>query len=518
MSKAKSTVITVLLALAIAVAAFFAVISFPVSNNVKRLNSVASMINLGADFSGYAYTTVYPEGVITLEEYGVLTDEEKGAYVKVDGSDLFVEKETHPDVDELKEAVAKDASSLNARFGKKGYSSYSVAVEGGVSVKISVPTNFSRSAYKGYDASSRSTALSTASAALSSITAYGQLTLRTTDTSINLTDASGNSSTWDLTKKGKDKWVESATVSGSKTYSLTEDDDVSEYFSSITSRKVGSVATITFNLTKAGKEWFKDLTTRVLSSSSKTIYFFVGDRQLVSFGFSDGDSPINRRSITLQSSDPATAQNSAITMNSAVNGGALSLNYRDIETIKTSTASLGEESSLFLFVASIIVLVGVVALLTVLYKKLGALTSFMSLVYVLVEVYALYLLNIQLTAVVALVCAILLALFVISNVLVFTEVKRLTETGRTIQASIKEAYKNLIMTITDMHIVLVIVALLLTTVGAGEVAACGFISLIGVVASYVLYWFNRFMWFVTSSPEKDKFKFAGLKRVVYEDD
>lgn len=518
MSKAKSTVITVLLALAIAVAAFFAVISFPVSNNVKRLNSVASMINLGADLSGYAYTTVYPEGVITLEEYGVLTDEVKQTYEKVDSGDLYYNTESYTDLAKLKEDVAKDASSLNARFGKKGYSSYSVAVEGGISIKVSVPTNFSRAAYKGYDASSRSKALSAASAALSSITAYGELTLRTTDTSIQLTDASGNSSTWDLTKKGKDKWVDSATVDSKKTYSLAEEDDLSEYFSSITSRKVGTASAITFNFTKAGKTWFKELTTRVLSSSSKTIYFFVGDRQLVQFAFNEGDSPINRRSLTLTSSDSATAMNSAITMNSAVNGGALTLNYRNIESIKTSTAAFGEEASLCLFIACLLVLAGVVTLLTVLYKKLGALTAFMSVIFALVELYALYLLGIQLTAVVALVCAILLALFIISNVLLFAEVKRLTETGRTLQASIKEAYKNLIMTVTDMHIVLVVVALLLTTVGAGEVAACGFISLIGVVASYVLYWFNRLMWYVTSSPEKDKFKFAGLKRVVYEDD
>lgn len=517
MSKAKSTVITVLLALAIAVAAFFAVISFPVSNNVKRLNSVASMIRLGADFSGYAYTTVYPEGVITSEEYGVLTDEEKQGYEQV-GSDLYYDKETYSDVEELKASVAKDAASLNARFGKKGYSSYSVAVEDGVSIKISVPTNFSRSAYKQNDESTRSAALSLASTAITSISADGQVTLRTTDASISLTDADGHSSTWEASKRGKDKWVETALVSNSKTYSLTEEENVAQYFTSITSRKIGNAATITFNLTKEGKAWFKDITIRAISSSSKSIYFFVGDTQLVSLSFSEGDSPINRRSITLQSSDPNTAENSAITLNSAVNGGELSLDYRSIDSIKTSTATLGEEASLFLFIACLVVLVGVTVLLTVIYKKLGALTSFMSVVYALVELYALYLLGIQLTAVVAFVCAILLALFVVSNVLVFNEVKRLTESGHTMQSAIKEAYKNLIMTVTDMHIVLVIVAILLTTVGVGEVSACGFISIIGVVASYVLYWFNRFMWYVTSSPEKDQFKFAGLKRVVYEDD
>ena len=167
MSKAKSVVITVLLALAIAVAAFFAAVSFPVANNVKRLNSIASNIHLGARFSGYAYTTVYPEGVITSEEYGLLDDENKSEEYEKSGG-LYVEKEKYDDVEKLKAEVAADAESLNKRFGQKGYSSYSVAVEDGVAIRISVPTNFTAAAYKNNDESSRSASLNAASAARTS--------------------------------------------------------------------------------------------------------------------------------------------------------------------------------------------------------------------------------------------------------------------------------------------------------------------------------------------------------------
>lgn len=154
MSKAKSVVITVILALAVAVAAFFAAVSFPVANNVKRLNSIASNIHLGADYSGYAYTTIYPEGVMTAKEYALLEADEQSEYAPV-GS-LYVNKEKHPDAEALKKSVAADADSLNKRFGQKGYSSYSVAVEDGVSVKISVPTNYTYAAYKGHDEVSKS--------------------------------------------------------------------------------------------------------------------------------------------------------------------------------------------------------------------------------------------------------------------------------------------------------------------------------------------------------------------------
>lgn len=511
MSKVKSVIITVLLALAIAVAAFFAVISFPVANSVKRINSIASNIHLGADLSGYAYTTVYPEGVITAEEYVNLED--NSGYSQVGG--LYYDNTKYEDLDQLKKDVADDAESLNKRFGQKGYSSYSVAVEDGLSIKISVPTNYSYAAYKGNDSSAQSSALSVADAALSSLTAYGELTLRTTDTSISLTDSNNNAITYDSTKRGKDKWVDIAKVDGAKTYSLANGDRESDYFKSITSSTIGNVSRITFNFTDEGRTKFKELTTRASNSSSKTIYFCVGDRILVNFSC---ESVVNDKSLVLQASNSETAENAAIAMNSAAGGSALKLIYQDYKNALTTQAAGGENAALFMFIASILVLAGLCAFLIVKYKRLGAVVSAIAVAFALVIVYALYLLNIQVTFAVILTAMLLLGLFVISNAIVFAETKRLTESGRTMQASVKEAYKKVLMTVTDMHIVLVIVAILLATVGVGEVAACGLISVIGVVASYVLYWFTRFMWYTASSPVKDKFRFAGLKRVVYEDD
>lgn len=530
MSKAKSVVITVLLAIAVAVATLFSVISFPGQNKVKTLTSVASNIHLGADFSGYAETTVYPEGVLTAVEYGLMSEEEdfdSSDYTKVGA--FYVENEKHADIEALKKSVKADAETLNKRFGEKGYSDYSVATEDGLSVKISVPTNFTYNSYKHPEWSvadsekSRSVDLNAASSAISTLSAFGELTLRTTDTSISLTDSNGNSSNYDTTRRGKDKWVEEATVtssdsgtsSASNTYSLTDGEDAASYFKSITCRRVGNNSVITFNFTKEGRQKFNRVTTLAASSSSQTIYFFVGNRQLISFSC---ETPVDQKSLSLTASDFLTAQNSAITMNSVVHGGALSLDYRDIENVVTSTAGWGENAGILVLVASILVLAAMVALMSVKYKWLGAITSFIGFILALVELYALCLLNIQFTFGVLIAVFVCVALFTVSNVVLFAEVKRLTESGRTIQASIKEAYKKVIMTVSDMHIVLLVLAILLAAVGVGEVAACGLISVVGVVASYVLYWFNRFMWYVTSSTAKDKFKFAGLKRVVYEDD
>ncbi len=528
MGKTKSIVITVLLALAMAVAAIFAFVSFDVANSAKRYNSILSNVSLGADFTGYAYTTIYPEGVITADEYDGLLDSyensDKGEddvdpakqYVEENG--LYVNKEEHPDIEALKADVASDAQKLNRRFGEKGYSSYSVAVEDGLAIKISVPTYYSSAEYKGNDESGRSTRLSEAQATFSALTASGWLTLRTSDESIETKDADGNAKTYDMKKLGTDKWTETAMVTNKdnktvKTYALTKD-DVSLYFKSITGGSVGTTPVLTFNFTSEGREAIKELTTVVASSTSQTLYFFIGDTQLV--GYSECKAPIDSGSISLQTNDAGSARNIAIALNSAAKGDALSLSYGNLKVSAEEGSS--NLAAILALVACLIVFVGLTALLVVKYKKLGALTAAIALLFAIVEIYALELLNITVTFAVIFTSLVLIGLFVASCAVVFTEVKRLTVTGRTIQASVKEAYKNVLSTVTDLHLVLVVVAILLAAVGVGEVAACGLIAVIGVVASYVLYWFTRLMWYVTSSPERDKFKFAGLKRVVYEDD
>ena len=418
-------------------------------------------------------------------------------------------------LDELKCKVACDAASLNKRFGKKGYSSYSVAVEDGVAIKISVPTNYTYAAYKGNDPDTQSSEYNVANAALSALTSYGELTLRTTDTTISLS----NGTTRDMVERGSDGWEDLAKTSdGSKTYSLADKykgEKESDIFKSITSSTIGGVSRLTFNFTAEGRDKFKEISTYAASSSSKKIYFFVGNRSLVEFNC---DSAIDEKSLTLQATDAQFAENAAITMNSAVNGGDLKLVYQTYKNALTTEAAGGEHAALLMFIAAVLVLAGLCAFMIVKYKRLGAVVSMLAVVFALVILYALFLLNIQVTYTVIFTAVLLLGLFMVSNANVFAETKRMTESGRTMQASVKDAYKKVLMTVTDMHIVLVVVAILLATVGVGEVAACGFISLVGVVASYVLYWFTRFMWYALSSPVKDKFKFAGLKRVVYEDD
>ena len=86
------------------------------------------------------------------------------------------------------------------------------------------------------------------------------------------------------------------------------------------------------------------------------------------------------------------------------------------------------------------------------------------------------------------------------------------------QASVKAGYKKTLWTVLDLHIILLAASLMFALIGVGEVAACGLVFFIATIASYVLYWFTRFMWYVISAPVKDKFKFCGFKREAYDED
>lgn len=510
MGKVKSTVFTVILALLMAVAAFFAFISFPVGK-IQRFNSIASMIHLGAEYSGYAYTTITPKGVLTAEEYNLLAEEDKTPDKYTKSGSFYVENEKHDDVAKLKEQVTKDAEKLNARFGNKRYSSYSIAVEDGLALKVSVPTNYTYAAYKGYDTSS-SADINNATSSFTTMLADGALTLRTSDSSISLT--SGDTTTT-YTPREDDLTDDALTGDGNKTYLLTGNDDAASYFKGVSAGHFGNQYSININLTNEGREKFAGVTTRAASSTSKILYFFVGDTLVLSFNC---QATVDQSSFSLQADSLDSAENAALTLDAAIKGEIMQTDYNAVSEVLTSTATGGENAALFAFIASLVVLVIAVAISIVLYKKLGIVNAMMAVILALVEVYALELISIQVTFAVILSSLIGLGILMVSNAIVFAEVKRLVATGRTMQASVKEAYKNVLMTVTDIHIVILVAALLLATVAVGELAACGLILLVATVASYVLYWFTRFVWYVMSSPAKDKFAFAGLKRVVYEDD
>lgn len=498
MGKIKSAIITALVVAAIVVLTLFATVSctVPGSNGVKRYNSFISNVKMGASLTGEAYTVLYPEGVMSAADYifGIPDDADKAQEYKAKyekrGS-LYVEKDRlGDDENAFKANVKKDAEILSDRFGEKGYSSYLVSVVDGFALRISVPTDFTYAAYKSYDSSARSEATGKISRTVQYLTADGELTLRNSEVG-----------------KGNDKLL--TPVNG----------NVSDYFKSFKEYSSGKRYAVKVNLTKEGKELIKSATANIVAnaSSDKAIGFYVGDTQLLSLTV---DSAIDGKSFYITVNDESYAQDYAIILNSVAHNNVLSLDYGAGSNMQIvyATPSLGEYAAVYLLVALLLVLAAAIVFSVVRYKKLGLVNAITLLIYALTIVIALMLIGIQLTLAGAFAIILGLALVAGSNFAVFEAVRSETKKGKTVQSAVKSGYKSRLTAILDLHLILIVVSLLLTLICAGEIQAVGFIFFIASVASYILHWFTRFMWFVTSSPSKDKFKFGGFKREVSLDD
>ncbi|MDE7439072.1 MAG: hypothetical protein K2N23_00975 [Clostridia bacterium] len=517
MGKIKSAIITAILVAAIVVLAFFATVSFPVagSGKVNKYNSFITSINLGGDLTGEAVAVLYPKGVISeadynfgipevpektddnskeVEEAQKKHDEYIEKYEKI--GNLYVEQEVlvdDKDGKELIKSVKHDAEILSKRLGEKGYSSYSVSVRDDLTLVVSVPTNYSYSDYRDTEhtksENSRTDKQTIVSNAIKNMAFGGELSLRNSEVG-----------------EGHDKILTKI------------NDDVNSYFKGFKKLSRGGGHYVRVDLTKVGVEKFEDISKRVSAASNeKAVGFYVGDSQLLSLGL---EEEISQESFLITVPDEQTAINYATVLNSCIDGEAITLDYgtaNDIDIIYTSPA-LGNNAAIFLFCSLLAIIVAAIVYSAVRYRMLGFVNAIVIIMYSLTIVVALMLIGIQLTVTGAIFAMAGLALLCGSNFVLFEKVRQETQKGKTMQSAVKSAYKSLLKGILELHIVLVAVSLILALVGVGELAACGLIFFIASIASYLLYWFTRFMWFVVSSTVRDKFAFCGFKREELEDD
>ena len=295
---------------------------------------------------------------------------------------------------------------------------------------------------------------------------------------------------------------------------------MSDYIKSVDSFSRGGNYAVEINLTKEGQTLFSQISAKVSEASNdKNIRFFIGDHQLLELPLSE---TITGDTFYISTSNKIMAENYAIALDSCINGDNLSLYYgaddsNNLEIVYLG-ASLGNYSAIYLFCALLIIIVALIAYSCVRYKLLGLVNAIVILMYSLTIIVALLLIEIPLTIAGAFFAVAGLMLLCGANFALFEKVRGETLKGKTMQSAVKSGYKSLLKGILELHIVLVAVSLIIALVCVGEVAACGLIFFIASIASYILYWFTRFMWFVLSSTVRDKFKFCGFKREEIEDD
>lgn len=521
MGKIKSAVITAIVALATLALFLFGVVSCSLPDGVHRYNSILSNIHLGSELSGDAYVTLLPDGVITAEEYsftvaegGDKADEYKKDYVPGSDGSFYIDRaelaqfttdgaadtdaEVASALAQFEDQVAKDAEILSARFGERRYTSYSVSVAGGCAIRVSVPTNFTYAAYSGNDSSALTDELSDISNAMAYLTLGGELTLRNTamgrqDNIYYSQSADGTTATYNI---------------------LNARTSVADIFDSVSYYSAGGAYAVRVNLTSYGQEIISAVSEDVAASDDTYIRFYVGEYNVINLTC---ESAITGGSFYIQAGDAQTARNYAALLNSVATGSALSANYTYDEVIYNTSAS-GTNAAMFLAIAALVILVAVMVYAIARYKKLGLVFSLMALLFASAVIAVVYLVGSTLTTAGALVAVLCFAMFSGCNFWSYEAIRRESKEGRTIPASVKLGYKKTFTGILDLHIVLLVISIMLALICTGEAAACGMILLIGTLASYVLHWFTRFMWYVNMAPARDKYKFCGFKREVIDDD
>ena len=229
------------------------------------------------------------------------------------------------------------------------------------------------------------------------------------------------------------------------------------------------------------------------------------------------DSQITGDTFYISVGDEATARNYSALLNSAATGNPLEYVYSYEEVIYT-TAYSGENAAMALAIAALLVLVALMVFSVIRYRMLGVTFSLMALLFSGAMIAVTYLVGVTLTMAGVFTAVMCLMLFAGCNFFSYEQIRRESDAGRTIQSAVKLGYKKTFTGVLDLHIVLLIVSVILALVCVGEAAACGMILLIGTIASYVLHWFTRFMWYVTMSPARDKFKFCGFSREAFDED
>lgn len=502
MGKVKSAIITALVVAAILVLGLFATLQFvvPGSGGVQKYYGFIGNIHLGREFTGDAYAMLYPEGVISANDYHKVADSEvatggvydedsyHATYTQVGG--VFVENELVGD--DLKASVAADATVLAERFGKKGYAAFSVDVVDGYAIKIAVPTGFTYSAYTDFDefynSSSRSDSLTTISHTVQYLISADTLSLR-----------------------------DNSTYDGSNSLLTTKESKIfTSYFKGASVYSMGGTNAIKITLTREGFEKLN----KTITSKDGSAYLFIGETNL-GLQFTMGEA-LETDTLYFQV-DKSYAEDYAIVLNSVIKGRTITNSYNTDKNgsstqLVSTTSSFGRYAPVFLGVGIVLVLVALIAAAFVIYRKLGFVWTMMSCIYALTLITALFIIGTQLTLAGVFTAVFGLMLLAFSCAFVFENVRKELNTGRTFQAAVKTAYKNCFGAILDIHVVAVVVSILMALIGVGEVAACGLIAFIATIASYVLYWFTRFMWYVVISLANDKFAFCGYKREVLDDE
>ena len=545
MSKTKSVVITALLTIVIVALCLMCVVPefglpFRVNGAYQTYNSVTSVINYGSDLGGGYSAVYYPEGVISAEAYnakverytvslrdeleksGVTVSEDMtyaqlkeayegsgkdvveagkivaqadeyiGGYQAWDGKDftsdagkavLYLEEEevcfAKGGSYEIGEDFVKDfdatVEAIAKRFDKKNFSFLSVSKVNGYAIRVNVPLT-----------------VSNAEELFTQMGYTGDFTLRGADSERPVLQGFG-------------------------------EHKISDYFKSAASRSSGAAGYVVLKLTTLGKDKVHDITTALSDGDAedKTLYFYVGDTQVIGLGLSDGAIDQRTLYISGESMTAESAENIGIVIDSCINDRVVNLTL-SVDGTDTYSVGSGDGAIMAIYIVFGVALLALAIYSLVRYKGLGvvqifSLLSFLICMLMFIAFLPGMLLHVSGVFAVAL-TGVVLAL---SNFYIFENVRKEFNTGKTLEASVKAGYKKSLAAVLDTHILLFILGLILYFISVSEVVTFAYIFTLGILTSGILSLLvTRFYWYSMRGllPRGQQHKFSGFVREVSDDD
>lgn len=490
MGKRKSVVLLTLITIVIVVLCCLAVYpSFHLSifkeDSVKTWNPVVSLYDLDEDLGGGYLARYYPSGVISSAEYesdllDYADDEDAlqeykdsyaafgGLYLSTDPDDGLLTKNdgaTYEVTEAFQKWMDETVSLVADRFSKIGYTTMNVSVVDGYAIEMKMP------------------------ASNASVSSYAIQTFAYTG-SLSITD---DSSTYP-----------------SKTESATD------YFKSFKVKTSGTTTYLQIKATDKGSEilsGFKE------NSSSSSVYFKIGDNTVITiYGSYLENLSGNTWAIGFTSDGASSAQAYAIALDTALNtsygDSGFSLDS-DKSEIATFNAVYGQNGKTLLYVAALIALAIAVILPIILYKGYGVAMAYGTMTYfVVVALLYAYVTNaifeISVGSAVLFVAGLALMFALNSNV--YKKIKEEVALGKTVDSSIKNAFKKTLLPSVDACVVAVLasIAAVIGAAGLNMVAIQGIICF--AAASFVCLIWTRVLNCMLVSAAKDKYAFYRLKR------
>ncbi len=459
MGKRKSTVLMVLLTIVIvALCALTIFPSFAIPGTVKIWNPAVMQYDKGADLGGGYYAYYYPTGVISETEYKELSEEDQATYVRYMDKGLYLKDDTDYGIvagleldendngvsDEFEAEFKKAVDEITARYAKKGYSDYRVAIVDDLALRVQIPAS---------EETDQRTAFENACTTFGLFAETGAMTV---------------------------------TLSGSEVSQLN-DHELTELINGFSVHTQYNTAFIKATFSSVGIEMLNEFAydakaAENASSSSSSeevaLKFMLGDEAIITLNAESLEEGVittknEMRYPVADVSEIGYVESLVILLNSALhNAEGFNVEFEAIPTsqVRTYGSVFGEHTQLLLYIAVFTVLVALIAYSVVTMGKFGVVSGYATASYLIVAGLCFAFITggvYEITLGTALVFVLGAVLMNVMHTRTYKAIKAEFANGKTIDSSVKGGYDKTIWSTVDVYAVLLLGALALLIGAAG---------------------------------------------------